>query len=174
MKDVELRLMSELMKNSRRSDRELAKALGVSQPTVSRTIKKLETEGYIKEYTMIPDFSKLGYKIMGITSIYVHERPSEGGFKEIARMTSEVEKGHPHASLVAVSGISHSKNRLFITFYEDYSAYVEAMRLTKQLPFADVDSIESFLVNLDDETNYRLLSMSAIAQHLVKKSQKKP
>jgi DNA-binding Lrp family transcriptional regulator len=174
MKDIELRLISELMKNSRRSDRELAKALGVSQPTISRTIKKLETEGYIKEYTMIPDFSKLGYKIMGITSIYQHERPSEGGFNEIRRLTSEVEKSHPHASLMAVSGISHNKNRLFITFYEDYSAYVEAMRLTKQLPFADVDSIESFLVNLDDETNYRLLSMSAIAQHLAKKSQKKP
>lgn len=30
MKDVELRLVSELMKNSRRSDRELAKTLGVS------------------------------------------------------------------------------------------------------------------------------------------------
>ena len=42
LKDVELRLVSELMKNSRRSDRELGKAIHVSQPTVSRTIKKLE------------------------------------------------------------------------------------------------------------------------------------
>jgi DNA-binding Lrp family transcriptional regulator len=75
MKNIELRLISELMKNSRRSDRELAKALGVSQPTVSRTIKRLEEEGYIKEYTMIPDFSKLGYEIMGITSLNVEEKP---------------------------------------------------------------------------------------------------
>ena len=65
MKDVELRLISELMKNSRRSDRELAKATGVSQPTISRMIKKLEKERIIKEYTMIPDFVKLGYEIMG-------------------------------------------------------------------------------------------------------------
>jgi DNA-binding Lrp family transcriptional regulator len=36
MKDVELRLISELLKNSRRSDRELAKVLHVSQPTVGR------------------------------------------------------------------------------------------------------------------------------------------
>jgi DNA-binding Lrp family transcriptional regulator len=174
MKDIELRLMSELMKNSRRSDRELAKALGVSQPTVSRMIKKLEKEGCIKEYTIIPDFVKLGYEIMGITSIAVREQPQKEGFKEIRRMTAEVEKSHPHASLMAVNGINHGKNRLFITFYEDYSAYTEALSLTRQLPFADVDSIESFLVNLNDETNYRLLSMQAIAQHLVKKSQKKP
>jgi DNA-binding Lrp family transcriptional regulator len=69
MKNVELKLISELMKNSRRSYRELAKAVGVSQPTVSRTLKKLEKEGYIKEYTMIPDFLKLGYQIMGVTLI---------------------------------------------------------------------------------------------------------
>jgi DNA-binding Lrp family transcriptional regulator len=148
--------------------------LGVSQPTISRTIKKLEKEGYIKEYTIIPDFSKLGYEIMGITSIAVHDQPYKEGFGEIRKMTAEVEKSHPHASLMAVSGINHNKNRLFITFYENYSAYVEAMNLTRQLPFINVDSIESFLVNLNDETNYRLLSLSAIAQHVLRKSQKKP
>lgn len=174
MKDVELRLISELMKNSRRSDRQLAKALGVSQPTVSRLIKKLEKDGVIQEYTMIPDFQKLGYEIMGITSIAVQDQPYKEGFKEIRRMASEVEKGHPHASLMAVSGINHNKNTLFITLYENYAAYGEAMKLTRQLPFADVDSIESFLVDLGDETNYRLLSMSAIAQHLLKRSQEKP
>jgi DNA-binding Lrp family transcriptional regulator len=58
MKDIERRLISELMKNSRRSDRELAKALGTSQPTITRTRGKLEREGIIKEYTMIPDFTK--------------------------------------------------------------------------------------------------------------------
>jgi DNA-binding Lrp family transcriptional regulator len=37
--NVELRLISELMQNSRRSDRELARALGISQPTVTRKQK---------------------------------------------------------------------------------------------------------------------------------------
>jgi DNA-binding Lrp family transcriptional regulator len=48
IKNVKLELISERMKNSRRSDRDLAKAIGVSQPTVSRMIKKLENEGIIK------------------------------------------------------------------------------------------------------------------------------
>jgi DNA-binding Lrp family transcriptional regulator len=43
------------MKNSRRSDRQLAKALGVSQPTVSRTLERLEKQGMIREYTVIPN-----------------------------------------------------------------------------------------------------------------------
>jgi DNA-binding Lrp family transcriptional regulator len=42
LKDVELKLISELMKNSRKSDRELAKKIGVSQPTVTRTRTKLQ------------------------------------------------------------------------------------------------------------------------------------
>ena len=66
MKDVELRLVSELMKNSRRSDRELAKELGISQPTVSRLISRLQKEGVIKEFTMVPDFCKLGFNLMAI------------------------------------------------------------------------------------------------------------
>jgi hypothetical protein len=64
--------------------------------------------------------------------------------------------------------------RLYRIAQEDRERKRKAMNLTRQLPFADVESLESFLVNLKDETNYRLLSMSAIAEHLVKKSQKKP
>ena len=59
LKRIELRLVAELMKNSRKSDRELAKILGISQPTVTRIRNKLEREGVIREYTAIPDFSKL-------------------------------------------------------------------------------------------------------------------
>ena len=69
MKDTELKLVSELMKNSRRSDRELARLIGVSQPTVSRMIKNLEKEGIIQEYTMIPDMIKLGIEIVAITRV---------------------------------------------------------------------------------------------------------
>jgi DNA-binding Lrp family transcriptional regulator len=53
------------MKNSRKSDRQLARAIGTSQPTVTRIRSRLEKEGYIKEYTMIPDFGKLGLSPSG-------------------------------------------------------------------------------------------------------------
>jgi DNA-binding Lrp family transcriptional regulator len=61
-----LRLVSEMLKNSKKSDRELAGILGVSQPTVSRTRVRIEND-YIKTYTIIPDFEKLGYQIMAFT-----------------------------------------------------------------------------------------------------------
>jgi DNA-binding Lrp family transcriptional regulator len=166
MKNVEAKLISELMKNSRRSDRELAKAIGVSQPTISRTIKKLEKEGYIKEYTIIPDFAKLGYNLLGFTLVKQQPVNSEK-LAEIRKATAELEKRNPYASLSAVYGMGLGKDVLFATFYEDYSAYTKTMELVKKIPFTDLDNIETFLVNISDQNNYRLLSMSKIADHLI-------
>jgi DNA-binding Lrp family transcriptional regulator len=45
----------------------LLESCGVSQPTVTRRRKKLENAGIVKEYTVIPDFREVGYRIMAIT-----------------------------------------------------------------------------------------------------------
>lgn len=62
-------LLQELLKDSSRSDRELAKALGTSQPTLSRLRKKLVQCEFVKNYTVIPDFYKMGYRILAITLV---------------------------------------------------------------------------------------------------------
>jgi len=51
-------LLREMIRNSRRSDRELAKALGTSQPTVTRNRKLLDP--YIRSYTVVTEFAQLG------------------------------------------------------------------------------------------------------------------
>jgi len=173
LKNVELRLVSELMKNSRRSDRELAKAIGVSQPTVSRLIAKLEKLGVIREYTAIPDFRALGYNIMGITSLEVSQPVTEEKFKEIRKVTLEISEKDPHPALMAVNGLSQKKNRVFISFYKDYADYMDTMKTAKQMPHVNANNVESFLVDLNDETNYRLLRISAIARSLRARLEKK-
>jgi DNA-binding Lrp family transcriptional regulator len=69
MKKRREKLLFELLKDSKRSDREIAKVLGVSQPTVSRMRQRLVKEGMIREFTVIPDFVKMGYEIMAISSV---------------------------------------------------------------------------------------------------------
>ena len=66
LKDIDFKIIFELMKNSKISDRELAKKIGVSQPTVSRKRAKLEKEGLL-DYTAIPDLKKLGFQIMAFS-----------------------------------------------------------------------------------------------------------
>jgi len=167
MKDLELRVLSELMKNSRRSDRELAKALGTSQPTVSRTIKKLEEQGIIKEYTMIPDFSKLGYEIMGFTFVKMKEKLRREEEEEFQKFVSKFGKEHPHAELVALNGMGLNKDFVFVSFFKDYSAYTEVQRISREVPYSDINEFESFLVNLKDRNLAKVLSMSAIAKDIL-------
>jgi DNA-binding Lrp family transcriptional regulator len=168
LKKVELRLISELMKNSRRSDRELARVLGISQPTVTRTRTRLEKEGYIKEYTMIPDFNRLGYQIMGVTLLRLKEAPGKEGEIELRKAAVEVERQNPFASLLVVNGLGLQKDRMFITLYKGYDDFVRTMQLTKQLPWVNVESMETFLVDLQDKSGYRDLTMAQVARHIAR------
>ena len=68
-KELPQKLLRELLKNSKRSDRDLAKILKVSQPTITRTRHKLEKSGMIQDYTIIPDFEKMGFEILVVTLI---------------------------------------------------------------------------------------------------------
>ena len=169
LKDVELRIVAELMRNSRRSDRELAKTIGVSQPTVTRTRTRLEKEGYIKEYTMIPDFNKLGYEIMGFTFIKMKKNIGSKEQEEFREFVSKFAKEQPHAELIDVSGIGLNKDVVFVSFYKDFSAYADTQRISKGVPYSDVNETEGFLVNLEDKSLIKVLSMSAIARDLLRR-----
>jgi DNA-binding Lrp family transcriptional regulator len=173
LKNIELRIVAELMKNSRRSDRQLAKVIGVSQPTVTRIRGKLEKSGVIREYTMIPDFTRLGYSVMGATLLDLQSPLGKEQFPEVQKVSAKIEASEPYAALIAVNGLSKDKNRLFIALYKNYSDYVNAMRLVRQVPLVNIDNIESLLVDLNDETNYRVLSLSALAHHLLESLKRK-
>ena len=95
MKSVELKLLSELMKNSRRSDRELAKAIGSSQPTVTRTRTRLEEKGYIREYALIPDFAKLGFELMSLTFTKFKRQLTDEELKKLREAARRIEGTFP-------------------------------------------------------------------------------
>lgn len=165
LKDIEIRLIAELIKNSRRSDRQLANALGVSQPTVSRIIKRLEKEGIIREYTMIPDFERLGYQIMALQFLGKQETQNKKDSEELRKAAIELEKKTPYANLMVVDGMGIGKGRVLINLYRDYGSYTEGMDTIRSLPHVEAEEAESFLVDLCDERNFRILSMQQVARH---------
>lgn len=63
-KELIIKTLFELIKNSKRSDREIARSLGLWQSTITRYRKTLEKEGIIREYTLIPNLEKMGYEIL--------------------------------------------------------------------------------------------------------------
>jgi DNA-binding Lrp family transcriptional regulator len=172
LKDIELRLISELMKHSRRSDRELAKVMRVSQSTVTRARKRLEKTGVIREYTIIPDFCALGYNIMGATRFELRGEPAHEKTKETRQKVIDAEDS-PRINLIAAEGMGREHNSLFVNFYESYSDYDEAINLLRQARVVNFNQIDTFLVDLNNKRSYRILSMSAVAKHLQRRLAKK-
>jgi DNA-binding Lrp family transcriptional regulator len=167
IREIELKVLSELMKNSRVSDRELAKRLGVSQPTVSRIRNKFEKEGYIKEYTYMPDFVKLGYNLMALTLI---KRTEGSSREEDGSLFKEANKHAAKAGfdiVMAVRGMGCGYDAVILSFHESYSAFLERLREIKQFPGMDVEHIDSFIVDLTDKNLYRQLTFSTLASHML-------
>ena len=69
--EIDRKLLRELLKDSKRSYRELASAIGVSAATVINHVQRLESAGVIKDYSTRLDHERLGYELTVITEIVV-------------------------------------------------------------------------------------------------------
>jgi DNA-binding Lrp family transcriptional regulator len=167
MKDLELRLISELMKNSRRSDRELARKLGVSQPTVSRTIERLRKRRVIREFTIIPDFVQLGYTIVAFTMVKGKSGRSQEEMERIRARIQEDMKEAPDEVVLFERGLGEGFTGIIVSFHDGYSSFQSLRNRMKEYPFLDSSGIVSFLVDLNDEIHYRYFTFSTLAHHVL-------
>ena len=171
MKDVELKLVAELLKDSHRSDRELAKAIGVSQPTVSRMIGKLRKSGIIREYTIIPDFNKIGYHICALTFANF-ETPKD--LQDMRKLLEEQGKRLseiPQAVMIE-RGIGEEANGVVISLHQSYSDFIEFQHWLKQFGSLSKYGLHHFIIDLDDKIHYRYLTFSTVAKHLLEMKEK--
>lgn len=168
MREIELRLISELMKNSRRSDRELARALGISQPTVTRIRGKLEKEGYLREYTVIPDFRKLGFQLMSFILVQMKKGLSEEEI-EGARQISmrDMKDKAPDEIVLFYRGMGGTYTVVLVSFHRSYSDYSRLVERMRGYPFVDMSGTLSFLVDLNDKVQYRPFTFSTMARLLL-------
>jgi DNA-binding Lrp family transcriptional regulator len=139
-----LKLLKELMRNSRRSDRELAKVTGTSQPTVTRNRKLLAK--YVRSYTIVPEFGKIGYEILALT----FAKAKTYGAKEVEAEVEMAKKWvtkHPNV-IFASDGEGLGKDAVIVSLHRDYSQYADFMR-EYTVNFADfVIDVQSFIVSM--------------------------
>jgi len=167
LKDVERRLIAELMLNSRRSDRDLSRAVGVSQPTVSRLIKKLENQGVIKEYTMIPDFQKLGFELLVMTFIKLKRSLTAEEADRAREITKQRIRDSQFAIIATERGMGLGYDGVVVSLYEDFASYIEHKNQIQSFAFLELSETESFIISLNDKVRYRQLTLSALAKHLL-------
>ncbi len=137
----------ELLKNSKKSDREISKKLKISQPTVTRIRKRLEKEEYIREYTVIPNFPKMGFEIGAFIFFHV-DRSRNKKNKPIAH--NWISK-QPNIIFAAGGDGVRGKNCMLATLHRNFTDYIKFIRDFKS-KFSNIKNLEAFLVPLSENT----------------------
>ncbi len=127
LKPIDYKLLFELMKDSHRSDRQLAKALGVSQPTITRRRALLE-ENYIEGYTIIPKFGKIGYEIAAFTFLKSKLKQQTGKERETAvKKLNEWYMDQPNVLLVQ-DGRGMGWDAICVSLHKNFTDFAEFIR----------------------------------------------
>jgi len=135
-------LLYELMRNSRRSDRELSRVIGVSQPTVTRNRAELEQAGYIREYTIIPALEKLDFEILALNFVSIDT--TQEGTKTLLNWISENSQIIFSSAGQGIGG----KTLLLASVHRTFTDFSNFSRELRGCVGTKATSIESFLVSL--------------------------
>jgi DNA-binding Lrp family transcriptional regulator len=132
-------LLYELMKDSKRSDRELAKVVGVSQPTITRMRKTLEKQEYIREYTVMPALEKLGFEILALNFI-------------TANMTQEFNEWISKSPKILFAGFGQGlggNTLLLVSVHKNLTDLSEFTHGIKSLFGSNISFFKSFISSLN-------------------------
>ncbi|UCH70538.1 MAG: MarR family transcriptional regulator [Candidatus Bathyarchaeota archaeon] len=146
-KELVSQLLRELLKNSKRSDRELAKVLKVSQPTITRTRHKLEQSGLIQDYTIVPNFRKMGFEILALTFVKMRAEILTPERTEQAR---EYAAKFPNA-IFAATGEGLGMTGVIISFHKNYTDYHQKINLLRTDWKDFTENIETFVISIGEE-----------------------
>lgn len=161
LKPLDFKLLSELMKNSKSSDRQIARKLGISQPTVTRKRAMLEKELSLN-YTAIPNWTKLGFEIIAVTlAKWKHkEFPDE----RLPQAKSLLKK---YANIFFVStGRGISSDRICISLHENYRDYNRLMQEFRKDWGRYMENIQSFIISFGGDNILRPITLKFLAEYL--------
>lgn len=145
-KQLVKKLLIELLKNSKESDRSLAKKLGVSQPTITRTRNKIERDGLIKSYTIVPDWRKLGCEILVLTFVKMHpEVVSEKLFQKLTKYAAT----YPNV-FFASRGQGLGMTGVIMSLHKNYRDYAKKISQFRNDWNEYLEDIQSFVIVTDE------------------------
>ena len=126
-------IISILQENSRLSTRQISKKAQLPITTVHNRIKKMNKEGIIKNYTIVPDYKKLGMSVVAYVLMSVDYKDLKKGEetkKELQRLLSN-------------DGII--ENLSFVTGVTDALIRIRT---------TDIDALNNFLINKLRQTDF--------------------
>ena len=159
LKPIDYGIFAELVKNPRLSDRQLAKILDISQPTVTRRRGELEKMGLL-DYTAILDIRKLGFEILAIT--FGKLKAKEPNDKKVEANEDFLSR-HPEMILVS-SGSGLGYDRVVMSVHRSYSDYSKLISELKQEWGKYLVDPESFIVSQQSDKILRDFTLKPLAK----------
>ena len=159
LKSIDYGIFAELVKNPRLSDRQLAKILNLSQPTITRRRGELERRGLL-DYTAILDIRKLGFEILAITfGKLKSEKPDD---KEV-EPSGDFLSRHPEMVLVS-SGRGLNCDRVVLSVHRSYSDFSQFITELRQQWGKHLADPESFIISLQSDKILRDFTLKQLAK----------
>jgi len=159
LKPIDFEILAELIKNPRLSDRQVAKKLHTSQPTITRRRRELEKERLL-DYTANPDFKKLGYEILAVT--FGKWNPQMIGDQKMEAAKTFLSK---HPGMIFVStGQGLGFDRVTISLHKNYSEYGLFMRELREEWEPFLGQPRSFLISLKSDNIPRDLTFKYLSE----------
>jgi len=159
-----VKLLFELIKNSKRSDRDLAKILDISQPTVTRLRKVLEKEA-IAQYTVIPNLSYMGFDIIALTLFrskeLVHPLMENG---------EKWAKQQPNVVFVS-TGQGIDSDGLVVSVHKNYADFVKYYQLFRRDWGKYLEDFKIFLISEKGSIIMKPFSFNYLTEAYAKESE---
>jgi len=138
-------LLKELTLNSRQSDREIAKKLKTTQPTISRLRKKLEKEKIIENYTFIPNLSKMNIELISFITIKwkdYNQKKTLEEFRQFLKVDKNVLFSAPGEGF-------DNKTKIIMAFHKNYMEYELFLRDIRAKYNDMIENMDSFLISTE-------------------------
>ncbi len=158
LKQIDYKILLELIKGSHRSDRQLAKVLGISQPTVTRKRVTLE-KNYIEGYTIMPNFFDIGFEIIALT--FFRSNPKKQEEQEKEESIEKIKEWFIKQSGVVfvTEGRGMGWNLASFSFHENYTSFSDFKRsLESELSDFLLEN-QTFIINLRTGTVFEPFNM---------------
>ncbi len=167
LKQIDYMIITELVRNSKFSDRSIARKIHVSQPTVTRRRASLEKLGLLN-YTTILDFPKFGYELMALNFFQWKPGLTElvEGKERHQKRVQEFIADNPELILVA-SGRGLGMTRMAISIHKNYADYENFANMIDAEWGSFLAKFESFLISLDSEGMLRFFDFKPLAKHIM-------
>jgi DNA-binding Lrp family transcriptional regulator len=168
--NVAVKMLQQLLKNSKKSDRELAKVVGISQATFTRRRKQLERK-IIQEYTITPNLWELGFEILAFTFVRTQSPKNKEEWDELIQKGRQSMAKYPNV-IFSSKGEGLGMGSVIISVHENYTSYSAFLSQLRQEWSTIIIDSQSFLVTLKGEYMAKSFSFKYLADILPKVIQK--